>query len=56
MKLNEQNRTERNDNAGIKTQNHKSAEGQDDFMSLVIKNYVNFPGCLQEPERKTLIS
>ena len=29
---------ERNDNAGIKTQNHKSAEGQDDpIMSLVIK-------------------
>jgi len=47
---------ERNDNAGIKTQNHKSAEGQDDFTSLVIKNYVNCLGCLKEPKRKTLIS
>jgi len=44
------------DNAGIKTQNHKSVEGQDDFMSLVIKNYVNCLGCLQEPEIKTLVS
>ena len=37
MKVNEQNRTERNDNAEIKTQKMNQQKGQDDLMSLVIK-------------------